>query len=290
MKQLDAFGFDPVARDWKPISQLGERWSSPATSSSTAGQDAIVVATYNVWFNPHERERRWRALVDEVQRNDPDVIAFQEVTRPFLALLRDLPWVQREYSISDPDGRTIERYGIVLLSRRPLDGLTLHDMPSHMGRKLLVAHFAGSLAVATIHLESLRPSAPIRDLQFARCVEILDAFDHAMLMGDMNFCSSWAEENARIPDSYTDVWPYLHPDDPGYTEDTSINHMLSLYEQRTKRVRYDRIFLRSQGEVWQPLSIKRLGTRPIGDDLLLFPSDHFGLTARFARDDVPFAA
>ena len=254
------------------------------------------VATHNVWFSSYEQMPRWTALLDEIAASDPDVIAFQEVTAPFLDLVCETPWVRRDYLLSDRDGDTFERYGVMLLSRVPLSRLTLHDMPSRMARRLLVAELApgpddgpdggsGSMAVATIHLESLKPSEPYREAQFKRCVAILDDFDHAVLMGDMNFCATWPEENRRIPARYIDLWPRLHPGDPGYTEDTTINPMLHRYEQAPKKVRYDRIFLHSADRSWRPESIARLGTRPIGDDPLIYPSDHFGLAATLRRRD-----
>ncbi|MEM9490317.1 MAG: endonuclease/exonuclease/phosphatase family protein, partial [Myxococcota bacterium] len=263
-----------------------------ARDSAGAGVDTgrgdsgrgLTVATFNVWFEHHEHVRRWAALLAEVGRRQPDVIAFQEVTEPFLAQLIATPWVREGYVLSDIDGRSYHGYGVMLLSRRRPTRIALHSMPSRMGRALLVADFAGWPTVATIHLESLRPSRRYRDIQFARCVDLLAGAEHAVLVGDMNFCATWTEENGRVPDSYTDVWPAVHGDDPGWTEDTDINAMLALRHSEVKQVRYDRVFVRSAGQLWRPRTIERLGTEPIDPDGRLFPSDHFGLCARFERD------
>ena len=284
--ELAPYRFDPIRAVWLPYDPQPEAQPQPDLALAAAtlpGQ--LTVVTYNVWFDPLEQKRRWQALLDDVARRDADVIAFQEVTRPFLAMLTGQRWVRDGYVLSDGHGQTFGRYGVVLLIRAslPIVRLFQHEMPSQMGRTLVVVDLASGFAVATIHLESLPPSRRYRDIQFAIAVDILDEFEHAILMGDMNFCSSWPKENARIPAHYTDLWPALHPDDPGYTEDTRINEMLHVYEQKHKQVRYDRVFLHSRDGSWQPAAIERLGTRPIADDPLLFPSDHFGLCARLTR-------
>lgn len=275
MKELTPYRFDHDRHAW---------CEAEPGSGSGAAATTLQVVTQNVWFDPYEQIQRWYGLLEEIKECRADLIAFQEVTRPFHELVCETRWIREGYTISDRDGDTYDRYGVMLLSRVPLSRLTLHDMASQMGRRLLVAEIASepggdSMAVATIHLESLRPSAPYREIQFDQCVRILDEFDHAVLMGDMNFCASWADENRRIPANYIDIWPRLHPGDPGYTVDTAANPMVHLFTQAPKKVRYDRIFLHSANDTWRPESIKRLGTQPVGDDLLIYPSDHFGLAA-----------
>ena len=101
--------------------------------------------------------------------------------------------------------------------------------------------------------------------------------ESALFVGDMNF-SPLDEENRFIDPSFLDTWAYLHPDDPGYTENTDINLMrYDFHHQRVDLKRYDRIFLRSAK--WNPVSIEVIGNIPIGDNPRLFPSDHFGVCA-----------
>ena len=120
----------------------------------------------------------------------------------------------------------------------------------------------------------------MRGAQLAQIFPILDEATHALLMGDFNFCASWPEENARLPTSYTDLWPALNPHDPGYTEDTAINRMRLARAGKAKQVRFDRVLLRSQPPGWTPTAICLLGTTALGDaEPAVFPSDHFGLAA-----------
>jgi len=80
---------------------------------------------------------------------------------------------------------------------------------------------------------------------------------------------------------YLDVWSALHNDKKGYTFDSVSNKMLLNFEQ----MRYDRIFLKAHCS-WQPSEIFLMGTENIKNHLTkqgkpLFPSDHFGLFAKF---------
>jgi tyrosyl-DNA phosphodiesterase 2 len=109
-------------------------------------------------------------------------------------------------------------------------------------------------------------------------------------MGDFNFCASWSEENDRIDPAYQDVWNLLRGDEPGYTENTSINRMRYLVKGKHKHVRFDRILLKSSApdSGWVASSIELLGTEPVSPEHQdVFPSDHFGLLCRISRNYLP---
>ena len=122
--------------------------------------------------------------------------------------------------------------------------LILHNLPSHMGRKLLVAELdAGPdrLVVGTVHLESLKHNRDVRAEQLAEIFPLLKAAGpDVVLTGDFNFCSSWAAENANLDPEFVDLWPALRGRAPGYTEDTDVNVMLrnTADRPRTKAVRF----------------------------------------------------
>lgn len=100
----------------------------------------------------------------------------QEVTESFLNIVLAHPWVRCHFLISDATGSTCVPYGVLLLVSvsHPLlcsPMFRLHQMPSNMGRRLLVAEFSvsdhkpdcsaqlvssrGLFRVCTAHLESL---------------------------------------------------------------------------------------------------------------------------------------
>ena len=270
--RLNPARYDRTTGEWRMVNDAGP-----------VGAERLSCATFNVWFDALAFERRAAALLELLAGCDADVIALQEVTPRLLERILASDWVRASYAISDHRGPTVWPYGVLLLTRWTPQRLTLHPLPSEMGRGLLVAEWSVNgqqLAVATVHLESLRASAPARAVQLGQIFPILASAPHAVLMGDLNFCSAWAGEQANLDPAYLDVWPALRPAEPGYTVDASINQM---HRRRYPPVRFDRVLLHSTSSGWTPISISLLGDRPIGPDApKVFPSDHFGLLARLA--------
>ncbi len=248
---------------------------------SLRNRRSLTLLTWNVWFGLEKPYRRWTELLAIVRRVRPDVVAFQEATDPFLSMLRKEPWVKASYNISDPYGEEIGAYGNVIMVSSPLIGVEAHPLESDMDRKLVVARttLAGSdWAVGAVHLESFRESAGTRGRQLEQTLEIMAPFPNAALLGDFNFCSSWVEENDRIPTSYVDLWPAVRSD-AGLTVDTAANPLRLRDGRDEKRVRFDRILVRSPVAV--PTEASLLGTKPIrGEKPSLFPSDHFGVLGK----------
>ena len=98
---------------------------------------------------------------------------------------------------------------------------------------------------------------------------------------------------AALPDSdvlealrdagFSDVWQVVNSDDSGFTRDETINTNISehqtdpLGERATERSRVDYILYR--GDQLRPLSAELVFDNPVYGE---FPSDHFGITARFS--------
>jgi endonuclease/exonuclease/phosphatase family metal-dependent hydrolase len=278
-KQLRTGRFDASKGRWD--------YADPATLPAYA--EAISCVTFNVWFGERCFEERFLALMALLEQRRPDVIALQEVTTPFLAGLRATPWIRRDYTLSDFMGSTLSSYGVALLSRLPVESMALHDLPTRMDRKLLLGYLLVNdtrLAVATVHMESLVDSAPWRARQLEQIFRTLKGERDAILMGDFNFCSSWAEEQACLDRQYMDVWSALHADKPGYTADIALNPMLAASSKDKKSSRYDRVLVRSDVPGWEPESVELIGTEPIAPDRPdVFPSDHFGIFARLRWRD-----
>ena len=80
---------------------------------------------------------------------------------------------------------------------------------------------------------------------------------------------------------YEDTWLTLHPDELGYTFDTSVNPWI-LRKVRPERMRYDRMMLKS--DIYEVESIDIVGNKDPSISLDIYegiPSDHFGLIAKF---------
>ncbi len=261
-------------------------WNEDVETLDTTETSELTFVTYNVWFGKYYFQERCEALLKIVRDCNADVIGLEEVTPSFLEIVLKQEWVQDYYYVSDATGITVQGYGVLLLSRIPIRRLFLYTLPSFMGRKLLGAELYVNreiLSVGIVHLESQKESAPIRAQQLSEIFPLLSTSEHSLLMGDFNFCSGWASENDNIDSSYQDMWAVLRSHEPGYTEDTDINLMRLKIKQKEKKVRFDRILLRSCSTGWQPQSIQLLGTEPISKKKKhseVFPSDHFGLVGR----------
>lgn len=270
---LPTGAYDPASDIWRQIDSFPQ----------DIEQTELKLATFNIWFGDYFAQQRYEAIAHLLEAHRPDIIAFQEVTASALQSFLEQPWIRKTYYSSDIDGRTLGDYGVLLLSRLPPGKITLIPLPSFMNRHLLLMEICvnGSpLQVGTVHLESMKSSAAMRSRQLSTIFSTLKESPNVVIMGDFNFCASWPEENAQIDPAFQDVWGQLRGNEPGYTEDTSINQMRYLIKGKHKQVRFDRVLLKSmeQDSGWSASSIELLGTEPISSNYPdVFPSDHFGL-------------
>jgi len=107
-----------------------------------------------------------------------------------------------------------------------------------------------------------------------------------ILMGDFNFHAHGQEniDQFKALPEWIDVWASLMgTHNHGYTFDTNTNSMTKRNNETPDRSRYDRIILQSQ--TINPIHIEILGDKSIGnqENLDIFPSDHFGLSAVFEK-------
>ena len=203
----------------------------------------LSLLSWNVWFGLEKPHRRWTELTSIVGSLRPDVIALQEVTDPFLRMLRKATWVRGRYHISDPSGDSLEGYGNLIVSRLPMERVHVQPLESEMDRKLVVVEASAEgrpWAFASVHLESFRESTARRARQLDQVLQALSSYPEVALMGDFNFCASWQDENERIPGDYQDVWPAVRPEE-GFTVDTEENEMRGRGTEERKRVRFDRL-------------------------------------------------
>ncbi len=213
----------------------------------------------------------------------PDIMVFQEMTPAALDIFMAQDWIRDRYARAAVVGGDAGGYGMLMLSRLPLDRATYTRLPTRQSRGFLQVELAlnGSrTVVCCVHLDSGKSSAHLRGWQLRRIFRTLRASQNAVVLGDFNMRDT---ENWRIRSPYRDVWPALRPGEDGFTEDTSINHMRYDMKDKHRQVRFDRVLVK--GADWSPNRIDLLGTEPIDDQMpRVFPSDHFGvecvLTAR----------
>lgn len=258
------------------------RWLRDRGGGAAAVVDRLTVATYNIWFDAKQAERRYRAIADVVARESPDIVAFQEVTQRSSSVFLAQPWIRDGYRSAAVVGGSRGNYGMLLLSRLPLERVSYTRLPTQLSRGYLTAHLVLNgrrLSVISVHLESGKASAACRARQLGQILESECQSDNVIMMGDFNMRD--AEDGIIVPD-YQDAWPVLRPDEPGYTEDTDINHMRFDMKNKHRQVRFDRVLVK--GDDWKPESIELLGREPISGALpRVFPSDHFGVRCTLQR-------
>lgn len=235
-------------------------------------EQRLRVVTWNVWFDPFERARRYRALWAELDRLAPDVICLQEVIPEHLhrAELR----VRRERGewLSNTH---VFGYDVLMVARSQPRTSERVPLRSMMGRELLLARLDldPPLTIGTVHLESMKGMTDFRVIQLQTITEQLARDGDALLVGDMNFAPD-SKPETEVLDGWLDLWPALHGDDPGFTVDSQVNTMRGDARGELRK-RIDRAFLRGMG--WRAVSIERLGLEPLASDPPTWTSDHFGL-------------
>lgn len=261
--------------------QASGSWVDGAAGGAV-DREELTVSTFNIWFADYHAEERYQAIARLLSRNPPDVMVFQEVTPEALRIFLAQPWIRVRYRRAAVTGDDVGNYGMLVLSRLPLERVTYTRLPTRLARGFLSAELivnGRALAIVAVHLESGKASARLRARQLGRVYGALRRSENAIVLGDFNMRDV---ENGIIADAYRDLWPALRPGDHGYTEDTSINLMRYDSKNKHRHVRFDRVLLK--GDAWSATDIDLLGTEPIAAALpRVFPSDHFGVRCRFER-------
>lgn len=263
---------------------LGNRWTENVPSAKGIAGQSITLLTYNVWFMPFGYLERSKALLEIIRSCDADIIGLQEVRPELLEMILEQDWVRKDYLVSDFQGKTLGLNGVLLLSRLPIRSLVLYNLPSTLNRKFLIAELllnSSMTKIAVCHLDSRKKNAYMRAEQLKGIFPLLEDAPHAILMGDFNLDPGNTDEITNMDSRYEDMWSLLKPENPGFTIDTDINTMRLEQKGEPKKVRFDRILVRSGSPGWRPEAIRLLGTDPIRETYpVVFPSDHFGLMAR----------
>eukprot|EP01006_Ploeotia_vitrea_P012783 TRINITY_DN33755_c0_g1_i1.p1 TRINITY_DN33755_c0_g1~~TRINITY_DN33755_c0_g1_i1.p1 ORF type:complete len:367 (-),score=14.02 TRINITY_DN33755_c0_g1_i1:118-1218(-) len=290
---------------WNPQSGEWQQWQTNNTLRTL--QDPITtikVSTWNIWFDEWEQDTRFHCVMSTLKEHLVDIMAFQEVTDEFLLLLMEQPWIRDNFVVSSslekPLGTEYASYVVLMLVNKKLlthQSITFreHFLTSAMGRSFLEVRLP--MVVGTVHLESMKGYSHPRMAQLDMIFKILNnkytktnkqqpgtgSAPFQTFMGDFNFHSTW-EENSVLDEhntTFRDVWSYLRPHDPGYTEDTTVNLMRAKFHSSKKHVRFDRIIASINGQ-WKPIDINRLGVKPCSPYTPeVFGSDHFGLLVTY---------
>lgn len=233
----------------------------------------IRVVTYNVWFSDVRANERMSAIAEILHKCDPDVIALQELTEPFLEMLLDkFDFVMWQVLLQAPRDwyftALMVRPGVTVVSKC-CTSFDMTNMARGLQQVVVEIPDLGPVFLATSHLESPQPGAAAtqtRQQQFQEAVETVGKtrVEKAVWLGDMNWIDTDGE--MLLPETWMDAWLELRSGEDGTTYHA--NHGPSF----AKVCRFDRVLSRSL----RPICIARLGMNRM-DQSGFFPSDHYGI-------------
>eukprot|EP01124_Arcella_intermedia_P011368 TRINITY_DN17774_c0_g1_i2.p1 TRINITY_DN17774_c0_g1~~TRINITY_DN17774_c0_g1_i2.p1 ORF type:complete len:242 (-),score=65.01 TRINITY_DN17774_c0_g1_i2:8-733(-) len=232
------------------------------------------IVTWNIFKDGTENNLRLKEILKQVDLQDPDIIALQEVTVFMLNGFLQSPVIQGKYYSYYDNGSSILPYGVVFFSKSPFHSIVTYQLPSELERRVLVGKMRLSgkyeLCVCTTHLESSLDAKEMRAAQLSRIMEITkelegEAKQIGIVVGDYNaFSFSERAQQLKRCVGYSDVWLQVHGKTGGGT---------------CCGDRLDMIFYKSPQNILQPLSVSTFGEEAITKGLTA--SDHLGLCAIF---------
>lgn len=283
---------------------------------------------------------RMDKIVKEIAKRDPDVVILQEMSYESLGLIRGY---MRQYGLlgkyhgygenftkytpgnmESSIGRDLETY---VFSKYVPEFITQYSLSGNLGYTTGVVFVSfGEVCVVGCYLQAGSKNSPGQEsvwFHYARCRrEQLEAIGQmitktcpkstVILCGDFNMHldgnkKEWPEIKGIKELEVSDTWRIAYPDMdeyPGFTEDTSINHMRWNMKFMEKHYRYDGIFLKNSGILLSVDDCAMVGLQgfPMDDDMYkeflrvlsnkssrgeprsqtYHPSDHFGIMTTFS--------
>ena len=188
------------------------RWlhASSEAPSDVLGRP-LRLATLNCLHDHRDAEllqhdRRYDAILKELETLDADVICLNEVTRTLLERVLREPWVRRSYTASAirPEGS----FGNLLLSKVPPFQIEFIEQPGDGRHSHVAVLMVNGLAVAvcSTHLTAFPYLMETRRMtQLAHLTSTLatGGFDVACVMGDFNFHRE--AETSSIPEGWAEL-------------------------------------------------------------------------------------
>lgn len=261
----------------------GSAWRPADRPTGGPARGTVRIVTWNTLWDRYDGERidtarRRPLLLAELAHTDADVIALQEVEPGLVDLLLREPWLRNDWTVgSDPRGRDVPDFGLLLLSRLPVLEAGRHLLGPHKALAAVVIDTgSGPLTVAATHLTSDHTKdGPVRRrTELDRIAEGLAGIEgDLVLAGDFNDGRGGPDGPPAVL-GLQDAWSAVHgPADDTPTFDPGANPLAAVSSLSGRASRLDRILLRTGGP--QACSANLLGDRPTADGL--HPSDHYGV-------------
>lgn len=277
--QIPTFRWDGEKGEW--IEWKGN--PDPLRISSLSALSWNVLRT-DAFQSDFLHELRIPALLRQVKAISPDIIAFQEVTPPFLEMLLRQVWIRKAYFLAGPPSMLKgQKLRELFLSKYPPErSVQLHwsdaKRPSGMEWTINGRLFSS----LSLHLPSDFSNNPAekRRKYLGELHLAIPENSAALLLGDFNL-----RGRAELPNAYQDIWTNLRPQDPGYTFHPQKNPLAGAIARHGRPSRLDRIYLKAPSGHVIPQDIALLGDHPSErHGHTVWASDHFGLHAELTME------
>lgn len=230
-------------------------------TSNTYSQDSkateLSVLSWNVWFDKKSGETRYPKILDEVAKQSPDIVFFQEVIPQFVWKLEDHKAMKRYHLLASREAKRGPHYGQAFLTRKRHLLTQTYDLKSQLDRKVLFGLYELSseeaMILINVHLESGLRESHARKIQIKDIrTSLLPAFrveaqkqypekhiKHVVWGGDFNL--GYTEIPKGI-ESFIDVGRKFEDNSPTYHIENNklADYTASLFEDSA---RLDRVFI-----------------------------------------------
>lgn len=253
-------------------------WTQPVIIARPEPTDStLTVVTLNLWHDQRDWPSRMDAIVAELRRLEPDVIALQEVLQhdslpnQAMDIARSIGYDW--YFASVDSVQRTRRYGNAILTKHPIlarNWVALEPLDDYRNATHVRIVVGGrDVDVFVTHLHHTMEGDSIRRRQvehLARFIERTRGTGPVVIAGDFNTAAA-APELRPLLTAFVDAYGAVHPE-ANATTPTTLVTQLGHSPARIDHVFVERASLR-------PVSARLLFEEPIGDDL--WPSDHFGV-------------
>lgn len=248
--------------------------------------------TYNISIRDFMREERSRAVINEVLRHSPHVVAFQEMTPEYYDLLKKDKAFSLQYRLVPETEKAVRGKLVIALSSEIRDYADQHvKLPGRMGRYAQIMRFrfipremaeGHLIQIVNLHLESYLEDGPIRVKQLKAIRPYLKK--PSIILGDFNFGDGpeAKPEKEALPDGYQDSWQLIYGSKPGYTWNQEENPLSDLFKfdgEKSRRID----FILFNADEWLVEHVQLAGTKKVlkYKDEPIPPSDHYAVVADF---------
>lgn len=250
----------------------------------------ITICTYNIWSGQKfahfsKLEKRLPYIVDEIIKNNPDIICIQEMSQQAIDYFKSRREINLNYFFfelkpdlrSNGENKSLD-IPFVLSKYKPRNVTKYMLNTDSINWPFFVMEFT-NLLVVNVQLQGgnkdskgITKNTDVDAFSKCRIQQIKDIRkvlenhkynkNNIIFVGDLNFDPDKDIEKKELSAiGLKDAWRTINCDKDGFTEDTTINKMRWNIKHNRTKGRYDVILY--GGNKIKPTKIKMMGTQPV---------------------------